>query len=153
MSVIDVVLLADIQRYLMGSQVAVGRVPWEQKAFTFNQSYIDREEMLYMRPTFPGHPFTVCLLQENRSLTIKLRKRKPAKKVEWSSDTVDNEHMGRRSSKCELCTYLCPIMPCHHLDTCKCISYIAEPACPSPDMLSGNTWHMQLLFPISWPNC
>lgn len=40
-------------------------------------------------------------LQENRSLTIKLRKRKPEKKVEWTSDTVDNEHMGRRSSKCE----------------------------------------------------
>nr|XP_033772819.1 E3 ubiquitin-protein ligase PPP1R11 isoform X2 [Geotrypetes seraphini] len=42
--------------------------------------------------------------QENRSLTIKLRKRKPDKKVEWSSDTVDNEHMGRRSSKC-CCIY------------------------------------------------
>ncbi|XP_063147414.1 E3 ubiquitin-protein ligase PPP1R11 [Candoia aspera] len=41
---------------------------------------------------------------ENRSLTIKLRKRKPSKKVEWSSDTVDNEHLGRRSSKC-CCIY------------------------------------------------
>uniref|UniRef100_A0A3B3X4G0 E3 ubiquitin-protein ligase PPP1R11 n=1 Tax=Poecilia mexicana TaxID=48701 RepID=A0A3B3X4G0_9TELE len=40
-------------------------------------------------------------LQEGRSLTIKLRKRKTEKKVEWSSDTVDNEHLGRRSSKCE----------------------------------------------------
>ncbi|NWT62026.1 PP1RB ligase, partial [Erythrocercus mccallii] len=38
---------------------------------------------------------------EQRSLTLKLRKRKPDKKVEWSSDTVDNEHLGRRSSKCE----------------------------------------------------
>ncbi|XP_033982164.1 E3 ubiquitin-protein ligase PPP1R11 [Trematomus bernacchii] len=38
--------------------------------------------------------------QEGRSLTIKLRKRKTEKKVEWSSDTVDNEHLGRRSSKC-----------------------------------------------------
>ncbi|XP_039624637.1 E3 ubiquitin-protein ligase PPP1R11 [Polypterus senegalus] len=37
---------------------------------------------------------------EGRSLTIKLRKRKTDKKVEWSSDTVDNEHLGRRSSKC-----------------------------------------------------
>lgn len=34
-------------------------------------------------------------------MTIKLRKRKTEKKVEWSSDTVDNEHLGRRSSKCE----------------------------------------------------
>uniref|UniRef100_A0A8C3HIK3 E3 ubiquitin-protein ligase PPP1R11 n=1 Tax=Chrysemys picta bellii TaxID=8478 RepID=A0A8C3HIK3_CHRPI len=42
--------------------------------------------------------------RENRSLTIKLRKRKPDKKVEWSSDTVDNEHLGRRSSKC-CCIY------------------------------------------------
>ncbi|NXV25196.1 PP1RB ligase, partial [Cepphus grylle] len=42
--------------------------------------------------------------QENRSLTLKLRKRKPDKKVEWSSDTVDNEHLGRRSSKC-CCIY------------------------------------------------
>uniref|UniRef100_A0A8C3T9W2 E3 ubiquitin-protein ligase PPP1R11 n=1 Tax=Chelydra serpentina TaxID=8475 RepID=A0A8C3T9W2_CHESE len=43
-------------------------------------------------------------IPENRSLTIKLRKRKPDKKVEWSSDTVDNEHLGRRSSKC-CCIY------------------------------------------------
>ncbi|NWU50045.1 PP1RB ligase, partial [Dromas ardeola] len=42
--------------------------------------------------------------KENRSLTLKLRKRKPDKKVEWSSDTVDNEHLGRRSSKC-CCIY------------------------------------------------
>ncbi|XP_044028276.1 E3 ubiquitin-protein ligase PPP1R11 isoform X3 [Siniperca chuatsi] len=41
---------------------------------------------------------------EGRSLTIKLRKRKTEKKVEWSSDTVDNEHLGRRSSKC-CCIY------------------------------------------------
>ncbi|GAB0201507.1 E3 ubiquitin-protein ligase PPP1R11 [Grus japonensis] len=41
---------------------------------------------------------------ENRSLTLKLCKRKPDKKVEWSSDTVDNEHLGRRSSKC-CCIY------------------------------------------------
>ncbi|XP_040269388.1 E3 ubiquitin-protein ligase PPP1R11-like [Bufo bufo] len=38
---------------------------------------------------------------EPRSLTIKLRKRKPDKKVEWTCDTVDNENLGRRSSKCE----------------------------------------------------
>uniref|UniRef100_A0A8C5K341 E3 ubiquitin-protein ligase PPP1R11 n=1 Tax=Jaculus jaculus TaxID=51337 RepID=A0A8C5K341_JACJA len=37
---------------------------------------------------------------ENQSLTIKLQKRKSEKKVEWTSDTVDNEHMGRRLSKC-----------------------------------------------------
>uniref|UniRef100_A0A3Q3WTV4 E3 ubiquitin-protein ligase PPP1R11 n=1 Tax=Mola mola TaxID=94237 RepID=A0A3Q3WTV4_MOLML len=42
--------------------------------------------------------------QEGRNLTIKLRKRKTEKKVEWSNDTVDNEHLGRRSSKC-CCIY------------------------------------------------
>ncbi|XP_043940289.1 E3 ubiquitin-protein ligase PPP1R11 [Protopterus annectens] len=41
---------------------------------------------------------------EGRSLTIRLRKRRNEKKVEWSSDTVDNEHLGRRSSKC-CCIY------------------------------------------------
>ncbi|GCC39691.1 hypothetical protein chiPu_0023399, partial [Chiloscyllium punctatum] len=41
----------------------------------------------------------VSFLQENRSITIRLRKRKTNKKVEWTSDTVDNEHLGRRSSK------------------------------------------------------
>uniref|UniRef100_A0A8C1EWK3 E3 ubiquitin-protein ligase PPP1R11 n=1 Tax=Cyprinus carpio carpio TaxID=630221 RepID=A0A8C1EWK3_CYPCA len=46
----------------------------------------------------------VTSFQEGRSLTIKLRKRKTEKKVEWSSDTVDNEHLGRRSSKC-CCVY------------------------------------------------
>uniref|UniRef100_A0AAX7TB38 E3 ubiquitin-protein ligase PPP1R11 n=1 Tax=Astatotilapia calliptera TaxID=8154 RepID=A0AAX7TB38_ASTCA len=45
-----------------------------------------------------------CRSSEGRSLTIKLRKRKTEKKVEWSSDTVDNEHLGRRSSKC-CCIY------------------------------------------------
>ncbi|XP_051821684.1 E3 ubiquitin-protein ligase PPP1R11-like [Antechinus flavipes] len=44
---------------------------------------------------------------ENRSLTIKLRKRKTDKKVGWSTDTVDNEHLGRRSSKC-CCIYKKP---------------------------------------------
>lgn len=61
-----------------------------------------------MRKGRPEGTRWLCLsfptFQENRSLTIKLRKRKPEKKVEWTSDTVDNEHMGRRSSKC-CCIY------------------------------------------------
>ncbi|KAL6030275.1 hypothetical protein STEG23_014523 [Scotinomys teguina] len=32
-----------------------------------------------------------------------LKKAKPCKRVAWSSDTIDNEHLGRRSSKC--CVY------------------------------------------------
>ncbi|XP_040607430.1 E3 ubiquitin-protein ligase PPP1R11-like [Mesocricetus auratus] len=43
---------------------------------------------------------TVTSEPENQSLTIKLQERKPEKKIEWTTDTVDNEHMGRRSSKC-----------------------------------------------------
>uniref|UniRef100_A0A4X2KR33 E3 ubiquitin-protein ligase PPP1R11 n=1 Tax=Vombatus ursinus TaxID=29139 RepID=A0A4X2KR33_VOMUR len=42
--------------------------------------------------------------EANRSVTFKLRKPKPDKKVEWTTDTVDNEHLGRRSSKC-CCIY------------------------------------------------
>ncbi|KAM8793808.1 E3 ubiquitin-protein ligase PPP1R11 [Eudromia elegans] len=41
---------------------------------------------------------------EQRSVTLRLRKRPPRRRVEWSSDTVDNEHLGRRSSKC-CCIY------------------------------------------------
>uniref|UniRef100_A0A667HGF4 E3 ubiquitin-protein ligase PPP1R11 n=1 Tax=Lynx canadensis TaxID=61383 RepID=A0A667HGF4_LYNCA len=37
--------------------------------------------------------------REDRSLTIKLQKQKPEKMVEWTSDTVDNKHMGRHPSK------------------------------------------------------
>ncbi|XP_056658564.1 E3 ubiquitin-protein ligase PPP1R11-like [Monodelphis domestica] len=40
----------------------------------------------------------------HRGITMKLQKRKAGKKVEWSSDTVDNEHLGRLSSKC-CCIY------------------------------------------------
>ncbi|KAM5262723.1 E3 ubiquitin-protein ligase PPP1R11-like [Ctenodactylus gundi] len=47
---------------------------------------------------------TVTTGPKNQSLTIKLWKRKPEKKMEWTSDTVDNEHMGCRSSKC-CCIY------------------------------------------------
>ncbi|XP_036030420.1 E3 ubiquitin-protein ligase PPP1R11-like [Onychomys torridus] len=48
---------------------------------------------------------TVVLKDElkNSSLSKPLEKSKSCKRVEWSSDTVDNEHLGRRSSKC--CVY------------------------------------------------
>uniref|UniRef100_A0A3B3YK67 E3 ubiquitin-protein ligase PPP1R11 n=1 Tax=Poecilia mexicana TaxID=48701 RepID=A0A3B3YK67_9TELE len=63
-------------------------------------------------------------LQEGRSLTIKLRKRKTEKKVEWSSDTVDNEHLGRRSSKCESVCLQC---------------FCPNPWCPSTSPLKHST--------------
>ncbi|GAB6021955.1 hypothetical protein CHUAL_006116 [Chamberlinius hualienensis] len=37
-------------------------------------------------------------------LRLKLRKPKNDKKVAWSSDTVDNEHMNKKKSKC-CCVY------------------------------------------------
>ncbi|EMP25520.1 DNA-directed RNA polymerase I subunit RPA12 [Chelonia mydas] len=66
------------------------------EVFLHGSSVTGRGLIPHSRSTPPPHG-----PQENRSLTIKLRKRKPDKKVEWSSDTVDNEHLGRRSSKCE----------------------------------------------------
>uniref|UniRef100_A0A2K6C362 E3 ubiquitin-protein ligase PPP1R11 n=1 Tax=Macaca nemestrina TaxID=9545 RepID=A0A2K6C362_MACNE len=57
-----------------------------------------------MSETVTETTVTVTTEPENRSFTIKLRKRKPEKKVEWTSDTVDNERMRRRSSKC-CCIY------------------------------------------------
>lgn len=39
----------------------------------------------------------------NQQITIKLR-RKDKKKVNWKSDTVDNEHLNKKSSKC-CCIY------------------------------------------------
>ncbi|XP_039714657.1 E3 ubiquitin-protein ligase PPP1R11-like [Pteropus medius] len=49
---------------------------------------------------------TVTMANEvkNSNVPTTLKKGKPNKKVEWSSDTVDNEHLGRRSSKC-CCIY------------------------------------------------
>lgn len=74
-----------------------------------------------MSETVTETTVTVTTEPENRSLTIKLRKRKPEKKVEWSSDTVDNEHMGRRSSKCE-CGW--PSIPSHHLSVTFYLSLV-----------------------------
>ncbi|KAG8535999.1 hypothetical protein GDO81_027324 [Engystomops pustulosus] len=62
---------------------------------------------------------------EPRSLTIKLRKRKPDKKVEWTCDTVDNENLGRRSSKCESPRVPLP-SPCPE-DAGSCSSVISVP--------------------------
>lgn len=95
----------------------------EMKPATLVQTllYSDLFEHLTQIPVNSPHPVG---LQEGRSLTIKLRKRKTEKKVEWSSDTVDNEHLGRRSSKCE-----CPAAR-SHLNT--------EPA--------ARVWSFRLLF-------
>lgn len=74
-----------------------------------------------MSETVTETTVTVTTEPENRSLTIKLRKRKPEKKVEWSSDTVDNEHMGRRSSKCE-CGW--SSVPDHHVSDALQLSQV-----------------------------
>ncbi|XP_046853657.1 E3 ubiquitin-protein ligase PPP1R11-like [Xenia sp. Carnegie-2017] len=42
--------------------------------------------------------------QESSPMVLKLRKPKPKKKVQWKPDTVDNEFMDKKSSKC-CCVY------------------------------------------------
>ncbi|XP_073995205.1 E3 ubiquitin-protein ligase PPP1R11-like isoform X4 [Rhodnius prolixus] len=42
--------------------------------------------------------------QEVRTVRLTLRKTKPAKQVKWSTETVDNEHLNRKKSKC-CCIY------------------------------------------------
>lgn len=37
---------------------------------------------------------------QESAVVLTLRKPKSSKKVEWTQDTVDNEHMGRKKSKC-----------------------------------------------------
>uniref|UniRef100_A0A161MPX3 E3 ubiquitin-protein ligase PPP1R11 n=1 Tax=Triatoma infestans TaxID=30076 RepID=A0A161MPX3_TRIIF len=39
-----------------------------------------------------------------RTIRLTLRKPKPAKQVKWSTETVDNEHLNRKKSKC-CCIY------------------------------------------------
>ncbi|XP_014671121.1 PREDICTED: protein phosphatase 1 regulatory subunit 11-like [Priapulus caudatus] len=45
-------------------------------------------------------------IEHSKSPVLKLRLQKPKsnKKVDWTTDTVDNEHMGKKSSKC-CCIY------------------------------------------------
>lgn len=45
--------------------------------------------------------------QEPPAVRLKLRKPKSDKKVKWDADTVDNEHMNKRKSKC-CCIYKKP---------------------------------------------
>ncbi|XP_006893630.1 PREDICTED: uncharacterized protein LOC102866503 [Elephantulus edwardii] len=66
--------------------------------------FLSHEAGSELREPITETTVTVSTELENWSLTIKLRKWKPEKKVEWTSDTVDNEHIGRRSSKC-CCIY------------------------------------------------
>lgn len=44
--------------------------------------------------------------EENQMPTLKLRLKKPKtdKRVKWTNETVDNEHLGKKSSKC-CCIY------------------------------------------------
>ncbi|XP_025112465.1 E3 ubiquitin-protein ligase PPP1R11-like isoform X3 [Pomacea canaliculata] len=42
--------------------------------------------------------------QHGPTLHLKLKNPKPDKKVKWSTETIDNEHMNKRKSKC-CCIY------------------------------------------------
>jgi len=40
------------------------------------------------------------LLQRSPTVTLKLKKSDPDRKVKWGEGTVDNEHMNKKKSKC-----------------------------------------------------
>ena len=44
----------------------------------------------------------VCLYAQEEHLILHLHKPKTDKKVQWQEGTVDNEFMGKKTSKCEL---------------------------------------------------
>lgn len=44
---------------------------------------------------------------QQQTVVLKLKKPKSEKKVEWTSETVDNENLGRKKSKC-CCVYRKP---------------------------------------------
>lgn len=48
---------------------------------------------------------TIITFFQESAVVLTLRKPKSSKKVEWTQDTVDNEHMGRKKSKCTLHYY------------------------------------------------
>ena len=41
------------------------------------------------------------MLQRSPTVKLKLRKPKSDKKVKWTEETVDNENMGKKKSKCK----------------------------------------------------
>lgn len=45
--------------------------------------------------------------QRSPTVTLKLKKSEPDRKVKWGEDTVDNEHMNKKKSKC-CCIYQKP---------------------------------------------
>lgn len=50
---------------------------------------------------------TITETKTEDSLVLKLKKPKPDKKVQWQEGVVDNEFMGKKSSKC-CCIYAKP---------------------------------------------
>ena len=59
-----------------------------------------------------AHSETVCTNtnQESEETTLKLKltkKNKERKKIQWTEDTVDNEGLGKKKSKC-CCQYIKP---------------------------------------------
>lgn len=51
--------------------------------------------------------FCFVLFQETPTLKLRCHKPKTEKKVQWTEKTVDNEHMGKKKSKC-CCIYVKP---------------------------------------------
>ncbi|XP_062499412.1 E3 ubiquitin-protein ligase PPP1R11-like [Corticium candelabrum] len=55
-------------------------------------------------PSSSGSVTVVEEPSQSQTLVLKLKKPKSQKKVEWDSNAVDNEHMGKKKSKC-CCIY------------------------------------------------
>ncbi|EFA03594.1 hypothetical protein TcasGA2_TC013677 [Tribolium castaneum] len=69
----------------------------------------DKNLMVYKENVARVNSDNFKLLQDHEVPTLKLRLTKPKsdRKVEWTTETVDNEHMNKKKSKC-CCIYKKP---------------------------------------------
>ena len=47
-----------------------------------------------------SHTQTLTVKDKTQKLVIHLKPKKTKKKVQWASNVIDNEHLGRKKSKC-----------------------------------------------------
>lgn len=60
----------------------------------------------YGNDTFDCELYILLLFQEVPRVTLKLRKPRTDRKVKWSTETVDNENMNKKKSKCKYYHYI-----------------------------------------------
>lgn len=90
--------------------------------------------------------------KELPTLHLRLNKPPPQKKVQWSTNTVDNEHMNKKKSKC-CCIYVKPktfgesssesegeCENCYgHVELKKSKDHKHEEEPPNPDIVPGSS--------------